>query len=179
MSTLANLITQHAATEAAAEDWAAVAAIIRGLGLRQTPRLCYSVESGDAIEAAGDDPTTVIGAMLLDPNGTMLFQRLSSSAGVQWAHPRTRQWLAWFVAQNRISQAGAEALINLSAPLLYSDLTGEQCRSEFRQFRIFIAQPLDHGFDRQAPQRFQTMFTKQSQAPLSHWPTLGLPKDSH
>lgn len=127
--TLANLIQQHASAEAAAENWSAVAAIVRGLGLRQTPRLCYSVESGDAIEAAGDDPTTVIGSMLLDPNGTMLFQRLSSAAGVQWAHPRTQQWLTWFVAQGRISQAGASALINLSAPLLYAHLTAAECEA--------------------------------------------------
>lgn len=129
---LADLIKQHALADAQAGDWAKVATTIRGLGLRAAPRLCYSVESGDAIEAAGDDPATVLGWMTQDPNGTMLFQRLSSSAGVEWAHVRTQQWLTWFVSQNRISQAGANALVDLSSPLTYQDLTGEQCQAEWQ-----------------------------------------------
>lgn len=136
---LADLIKTHALSQAQAGDWAAVAATIRGLNLRATPRVCYSVESGDAIEAAGDDPTTVLGWMTEDPNGTMLFQRLSSAVGVEWSHPRTQQWLTWFVGQGRISQAGADALIDLSSPLLHSSLTAEQCRSEWLRDAI---QPL-------------------------------------
>jgi hypothetical protein len=127
---LINEIKTHALADAQAGQWQTVAETIQARTVTAEPRLCYAVESGDTIEAAGDDPTTVLGYMLLDPNGIMLFQKLSSSVGVTWAHDRTRQWMAWFVSQGRISQAGADALIDLSAPVTHThaDVTAEDCQ---------------------------------------------------
>lgn len=136
---LVELIKQHAFVEAEAGDWEAVAAIIIGLNLRHTPRLCYIIESGEAIEAVGDDGTEVLGYMPQDPNGIVLFNKLSNSVGVVWAHPKTQQWLTWFVSQGRISQAGADALKNLSAPLMYQDVAAEQCRVEYERDAIASA----------------------------------------
>jgi len=126
---LIDAIKTHALEAAQSGDWQAVAATLQAVSVTAPARLCYAVESGDAIESAGDDPTTILGYMLQDPNGNMLFQKLASTAGVMWAHDRTRQWLAWFVSQNRISQAGANALISLSAPVSHphADVTSEQC----------------------------------------------------
>jgi hypothetical protein len=126
---LIDAIKTHALEAAQSGDWSAVAEALQAISVTAEPRLCYAVESGETIEAAGDDPTAVLGYMLQDPNGNMLFQKLASTAGVMWAHDRTRQWLAWFVSQGRISQAGAEALIQLSAPVSYphADVTADQC----------------------------------------------------
>jgi len=126
---LIDAIKTHALEAAQSGDWQAVAATLQAASVTAPARLCYAVESGETIEAAGDDPTTVLGYMLQDPNGNMLFQKLASTAGVMWAHERTRQWLAWFVSQGRISQAGADALIQLSAPVSFphADVTADQC----------------------------------------------------
>jgi hypothetical protein len=147
---LAETIKQHAFADAQAGNWSAVAATLQAISVTAEPRLCYAVESGDEIESAGDDPTTVLGYMLQDPNGNMLFQKLASTAGVMWAHDRTRQWLAWFVSQNRISQAGADALIDLSAPVTYphAEVTAEQCEAAWdtNQHLLFLER-LQERFD--------------------------------
>lgn len=99
---------------------AAEIATILQTAVCDTPRrLCYAVESGAAIAAVGDNPTEVLRAMQLDPNGQMLFQKLSSSSGVEWAHPATVPYLDGLVAAGVLSQAGRNALVLLSAPGYY------------------------------------------------------------
>ena len=48
-----------------------------------------------------------------------------------WAHEKTQQWLGWFVSQGGISQVGADALIDLSAPVThpFASVTAQQCEA--------------------------------------------------
>ena len=128
---LSDLVKQHALIQATQGNWSAVANTIKGLGLRETARLCYAVESGTAVTQAGGDPTAVLEVMLQDPNGLMLFQKLSSSAGVQWAHPVTISYLSGLVTGNVITQQVMDALLDLSAPRLHATLTATECQQAY------------------------------------------------
>jgi len=127
---LANLINQHALQSAQAGNWPAVAATLQAIEITAPARLCYAVESGEAAVAAGGNHTELLGVLLQDPNGIMLFQKLSSSAGVMWAHAVTVPYLQWLVSQDRMTEAVKDALIDLSAPVThpYSGVTADDCR---------------------------------------------------
>lgn len=127
---LANLINQHALSDAQAGKWDAVAATLQVIETTAAARLCYAVESGEAAVAAGGNHTELLGVLLQDPNGIMLFQKLSSSAGVMWAHAVTVPYLQWLVSQGKMSEAVKDALIDLSAPVThpYSGVTADDCQ---------------------------------------------------
>jgi len=126
---LAETIKQHALADAQAGNWSAVAATLQAISVTAEPRLCYAVESGTAVAQAGGDPTSLLTVLLGDPNGMMLFQKLSSSAGVMWSHPATIPYLEAIVGAGAMSLAVRDALIDLSAPVTYphGDVTAEQC----------------------------------------------------
>jgi len=127
---LIDLIKAHALTEAQAGDWAAVAATLQAVTITAAPRLCYAVESGTAVAQAGGDPTAMLTVLLADPNGMMLFQKLSSSAGVMWSHPATIPYLEALVSAGAMSEAVKDALIDLSAPVTHphADVTADYCQ---------------------------------------------------
>lgn len=135
---LIDLITARGLTEqataAAAGDATAMAAVLADLqnySVTAEPRLCYAVESGEAATAAGGDHTTLLAVLLSDPNGIMLFQKLSSSAGVMWSHPVTIPYLDWLVSQEKMTTEVRDALVQLSAPTTYpqAEVTAEQVTS--------------------------------------------------
>jgi hypothetical protein len=68
--------------------------------------------------------------LLADPNGMMLFQKLSSSAGVMWSHPATIPYLEALVSAGAMSEAVKDALIGLSARVTHphSGVTADDCR---------------------------------------------------
>lgn len=127
---LANVINQHALVAAQAGNWSAVAATLQAIEITAPARLCYAVESGEAAVAAGGNHTGLMGVLLQDPNGIMLFQKLSSSAGVMWAHAVTVPYLQWLVSQDRMTEAVKDALIELSAPVTrpHANVTADDCR---------------------------------------------------
>lgn len=127
---LANLIREHALADAQAGNWTAVSATLQAIEITAPARLCYAVESGEAAVAAGGNHTELLGVLLQDPNGIMLFQKLSSSAGVMWAHAVTVPYLQWLVSQERMTDAVKDALIDLSAPVTHphSGVTADDCR---------------------------------------------------
>ena len=126
---LAETIRDYALADAQAGNWSAVAATLQAIAVTAEPRLCYAVESGTAVAQAGGDPTTLLTVLLGDPNGMMLFQKLSSSAGVMWSHPATIPYLGALVSAGAMSEAVINALIDLSAPVTYphEEVTAEQC----------------------------------------------------
>jgi hypothetical protein len=126
---LAETIKQHALADAQAGNWPEVAAALQAISVTAEPRLCYAVESGTAVAQAGGDPTTLLTVLLGDPNGMMLFQKLSSSAGVMWSHPATVPYLQALVNAGAMSEAVKAALIDLSAPVThpFADVTANQC----------------------------------------------------
>jgi len=125
----AEQIRTHAADALAAGDWDVVAAVMNAVQVTASPRLCYAIESGAAVEDSGNDSTAMLNILLADPNGTMIFQKLSSSAGVEWAHPKTQQLLSYFVAYAAMPVAVKNALTELSAPTTFpfAGVTAEQC----------------------------------------------------
>lgn len=126
---LAEVIKTHALADAQAGDWQTVAEALQAVTVTATPRLCYAVESGAAVAQAGGDPTALLQVLLEDPNGMMLFQKLSSSAGVMWSHPATIPYLAALVSAGAMAEGVKNALINLSAPVTHphADVTANQC----------------------------------------------------
>jgi hypothetical protein len=128
---LIDAIKTHALAAAQSGDWQAVAATLQAISVTAEPRLCYAVESGAAAVAVGGDHTELLAVLLADPNGIMLFQKLSSSAGVMWAHEVTVPYLQWLVSQSKMTQAVMDALIQLSAPVSFphAEVTAEQCEA--------------------------------------------------
>lgn len=139
---LADLIREHALADAQAGNWPAVAATLQAIEITAPARLCYAVESGEAAVAAGGNHTELLGVLLQDPNGIMLFQKLSSSAGVMWAHAVTVPYLQWLVSQERMTEAVKDALIDLSAPVTqpHSDVTAEQCQTAWQAHQLRLLQ---------------------------------------
>jgi len=131
---LIDAIKNHALEAAQSGDWTAVAATLQAVSVTAEPRLCYAVESGAAVAQAGGDPTTLLTVLLGDPNGMMLFQKLSSSAGVMWSHPATIPYLEALVSAGAMSEAVKDALIDLSAPVSHphSDVTAEECEEAWQ-----------------------------------------------
>jgi len=130
---LAEIIRQHALADAQAGNWSAVAATLQAISETAPARLCYAVESGAAAVAAGGDHTELLGALLGDPNGIMLFQKLSSSAGVMWAHEVTVPYLQWLVSHSKMTQQVMDALIDLSAPVTHphAAVTADDCQKSW------------------------------------------------
>ena len=135
---LIEAIKTHALVAAQAGQWQSVADTLRAITVTAEPRLCYAVESGTAVAQAGGDPTTLLTVLLADPNGMMLFQRLSSSAGVMWSHPATIPYLQALVSAGAMSESVKNALIDLSAPVTHphAGVTAEQCQSSFETDRL-------------------------------------------
>lgn len=127
MNTLAELIKQHAQAAANAGNWAAVATAIRGLGLRSPSRKCFSVETGTALAAVGVDWQAVMALIDQDATGRFLLTKLASE-GVEWAHSMTVPYLRSRQG-SVLTSAGVDRLIDLSAPLLYSELTPGECQA--------------------------------------------------
>jgi len=128
---LIDAIKTHALADAQSGDWAAVASALQAVSVTAEPRLCYAVESGTAVAQAGGDPTAMLTVLLGDPNGMMLFQKLSSSAGVMWSHPATIPYLQALVSAGAMSEAVKDALIDLSAPITHphASVTAGQCET--------------------------------------------------
>lgn len=127
---LIEVIKTHALAAAQAGNWQSVAETLHAIAVTAEPRLCYAVESGTAVAEAGGDPTALLTVLLCDPNGMMLFQKLSSSAGVMWSHPATIPYLEALVTAGAMSETVKDALIDLSAPVTHPhvDVTTEQCK---------------------------------------------------
>jgi len=124
-------IRQHAAAEAAAKDWAQVAAKLRAIVETSEPRMCGSKESSIAVQQAGGSPFALLEKLNTDATGTLLFNRLSdgsSEGGVMWAEPL----LTIPYLRSREADFGKpviDALIELSAPTVrpFAEVTAEQC----------------------------------------------------
>jgi len=127
---LIDAIKTHALEAAQSGDWSGVAATLRAVSVTAPARVCWAVESGAAAVAAGGDHTELLTALLGDVNGTMLFQRLSSGTGIEWAHPVTVPYLQWLVSQSKMTQAVMDALIQLSAPVTHphENVTTDDCQ---------------------------------------------------
>jgi len=127
---LIDAIKTHALEAAQSGDWQAVAATLQAVSVTAPARVCWAVESGAAATAAGGNHTELLTAMLGDPNGIMLFQRLSSGIGVEWAHPVTVPYLQSLVSAGTMTQQVMDALVQLSAPVSYphSGVTADDCQ---------------------------------------------------
>jgi hypothetical protein len=124
---LAQLIAQHAAAEAAAGNWSAVATAVKALGLRATSRKCGSVETAAALAAVGVNWAAVMDVIDDDATGRFILTMLASE-GVQWGHALTIPYLR--SKQGAVlTSAGVDALIDLSSPLLYPNLTAADCEA--------------------------------------------------
>lgn len=137
---LIEAIKTHALAAAQASQWQTVAETLQAITVTAEPRLCYAVESGTAVAMAGGDPTALLTVLLADSNGMMLFQKLSSSAGVMWSHPATVPYLEALVSAGAMSVAVKDALIDLSSPVTHphADVTAEDCQRAW-----IVAQCLD------------------------------------
>jgi hypothetical protein len=126
---LIDAIKTHALEAAQSGDWSAVAATLQAVSVTAPARVCWAVESGAAAVAAGGDHTELLTALLGDVNGTMLFQRLSSGTGIEWAHPVTLPYLQSLVSAGKMTQQVMDALVQLSAPVSFphADVTADQC----------------------------------------------------
>jgi sugar/nucleoside kinase (ribokinase family) len=125
--TLIELIKQHAQTAANAGNWSAVAETIRGLSLRQPSRKCGSVETAAALAAVGVNWAAVMDVIDDDSTGRFILTMLAAE-GVQWGHALTVPYLR--SKQGSVLTApGVDALINLSSPLLYANLTAGDCQA--------------------------------------------------
>lgn len=126
---LAETIRQHALADAQAGNWSAVAGTLQAISVTAPARVCYAVESGRAATLAGGNHTALLATLLEDPNGIMLFQKLSSSAGVEWAHEVTVPYLEGLVSAGKMTGAVKDALIDLSAPVLHphAEVTAADC----------------------------------------------------
>jgi hypothetical protein len=124
---LAQLIAQHAAAEAAAGNWSAVATAVKALGLRATSRKCGSVETAAALAAVGVNWAAVMDVIDDDATGRFILTMLAAE-GVQWGHALTIPYLR--SKQGAVlTVAGVDALIELSSPLLYATVTAADCQS--------------------------------------------------
>lgn len=123
---LIELIRQHALTAANAGDWSGVATTIKALNLRSEVRTCSSVETAGALAAVGVNWATVMVLIDGDAVGRFLLTKMASE-GVAWGHPLTVPYLR-SKQGSVLTSAGVDALIELSAPLLFSSVTAEQCR---------------------------------------------------
>ena len=124
--TLIELIRQNAFEAANAADWSAVATAVKSLGLRVELRTCSSVETAGALAAVGVNWATVMVLIDGDAVGRFLLTKMASE-GVAWGHPLTVPYLR-SKQGSVLTSAGVDALIELSAPLLFSSVTAEQCR---------------------------------------------------
>jgi hypothetical protein len=128
---LIDAIKTHALANAQSGDWPAVAATLQAVSVTAPARVCWAVESGAAAVAAGGDHTELLTVLLGDVNGTMLFQRLSSGIGVEWAHPVTVPYLQSLVSAGKMTQQVMDALVQLSAPITHphASVTAGQCET--------------------------------------------------
>jgi len=123
---LIELIRQHALTAANAGDWSGVATTIKALNLRSEVRTCSSVETAVALAAVGVNWSAVMSLIDGDVVGRFFLWKLVSE-GVAWGDPLTVPYLR-SKQGTVLTQAGVDALIELSAPLLFPTVTAEQCR---------------------------------------------------
>ena len=124
---LAQLIRQHASSALASENWNSVATTVSALNLRNPARRCFSVETGLTLAGVGVNWPSVMTLIDEDATGRFLLTKLASE-GVEWAHAMTTPYLR-SKQGNVLTEAGVNALINLSAPLLYATLTAEECQA--------------------------------------------------
>ncbi len=125
--TLIELIKQHAQAAADAGNWSAVAEIVKALGLRAPSRKCGSVETAAALAAVGVNWAAVMDVIDDDATGRFILTMLAAE-GVEWGHALTVPCLR--SKQGTVLTAtGVDALVNLSAPLLYADLTAAECQA--------------------------------------------------
>jgi hypothetical protein len=131
---LIDAIKTHALEAAQSGDWQAVAATLQAVSVTAPARVCWAVESGAAATAAGGNHTELLTVLLGDVNGTMLFQRLSSGIGVEWAHPVTVPYLQSLVSAGKMTQQVMDALIQLSAPVSFphAEVTAQQCQTAYQ-----------------------------------------------
>jgi hypothetical protein len=123
---LSDLIRQHAPDALANENWDLVAETISKLNLRSTARKCYSVETGNALASVGVDWQSVTSLIDGDATGRFILVKLASE-GVEWAHAMTVPYLR-SKQGSILTKAGVDALIDLSSPLLYSNLSAVECQ---------------------------------------------------
>lgn len=123
---LIDLIKNNAEEEMNQKNWNSVANKIKAFLLRDTPRKCYSVETGYVLESVGINWKYVMELFDEDVVGRFLLSKLALD-GVEWAHPMTVSYLETR-KNNILTEAGIEVLLNLSAPLLHSNLTADDCK---------------------------------------------------
>jgi len=128
---LIDAIKQHAATLAASGDFQAVKNTVIALGLRSPRRACFGVETADVLDAVGDRRRAIMAAMQNDPDGQFIMSKLAKD-GVEWSHPRTVTLIDGLIEAGVATSEDKTALINLSSPLLWSDLTADQCQSAWQ-----------------------------------------------
>lgn len=128
--TLIDLIKQHSGGQSP-PDFSTIAATIRGLKLRQSPRGCGSVETAMCLAAVGVNWAAVMEEISKDATGRFLLDKLAQPDGIQWAHPLTQQYLATKKSAT-LTQAGIDAIVNLSSPLLYDSLTAAEVEASWR-----------------------------------------------
>lgn len=110
---LANLINQHALSDAQAGKWNAVAEKLNALTHTVTVGRVGGKASLSALVAAGIDPAKVITAMRSDPMASELLNTLTAS-GVDWADDLTAFVMGKLVDSGKITQHTADAMRSLS-----------------------------------------------------------------
>ena len=126
---LAQLIQQHAADVAAANDWAGVAAALSAKTLKVSLGKVGGKASLAALVASGEDPNAVIGAMRSVPMASVLLDTLIAS-GVDWDDPMTGLIMGGLVEAGLINPGVVTAMQSLSVrmdSLAGSDVTAEEC----------------------------------------------------
>ena len=133
---LANLINQHALSDAQAGKWDAVAATLNALTHTVTVGRVGGKASLSALVAAGIDPSAVITAMRSDPMASELLNTLTAS-GVDWADDLTAFVMGRLVQSGKITQQTADVMRSLSVrsePVI--ETTADQCKAAWDCERI-------------------------------------------
>ena len=141
---LSKIIRDHAAAQAAAEDWVAVAEILNAPTVEVHIGKVGGKDTLSALIAAGINPGVVVAEMRADALGSELLDTLIAS-GVDWNDPLTTYVMGQLVGAGRITAEVAEVVRGLSVQMVspagrtvtaaecqesWSDLEREERRTE-------------------------------------------------
>jgi len=114
-------------------DWSACAAAMQAVSVTAAARACFGAETAEVLNAAGGRRHAIMAAMLTDPDGVFVMEKLAGPFGVVWAHPMTVGLIDSLVASGIATAADKAALVQLSQPTTFpfAGVTADQCRVAF------------------------------------------------
>ena len=126
MSTIASLIQQHAATQAAAGNWAAVADVLNARSLQGPGNRITGKQTIVGLAVAGVDSDRIRSVLEATPSGRGLLGLLDAGQSVDWLDTVTVAALAKNTGSGALSDADVLALKSLSRRV--PAVTAEQCQ---------------------------------------------------